>query len=123
MFLETLASSEISEVQIRCSIIIIHYNNYLVLTCFLCILNTVAAENLHPRDVPHLPGHEEGRQSITEPDQNKRNNSSAINADPKPKQPASQCTTLLHCIILSLCIYAVVQLLVLVSSVLDFLSS
>ena len=89
--------------------------------CVPSILNTVAAENC---DVPHLPGHEAGRQSISEPDQDKKDNSSATtNVDPKPNRPASQCTTLVNCIILSLCIYAVVQLLVLVSSVLDFLSS
>ena len=74
--------------------------------------------------MPHLPGHEAGQQSISEPDQDEKDNLSATtNADPKHKRPASQCTTLVDCIILSLCIYAVVQLLVLVSSVLDFLSN
>ena len=73
--------------------------------------------------MPHLPGHEEGQQSINEPGWDKKDNSSATIADPKPKRPASQCATLVHCIILSLCIYAVVQLLVLFSSVFDFLSS
>ena len=83
------------------------------MTCpLICTLNTVAVENLLPCDVPHIPGHEAGRQSISEPDQDKKDNSYATNADPKPKQPASQCTTLVHCIVLSLCIYAVVQLLV-----------
>ena len=88
------------------------------------VFYTVAAENLHPHGVPHLPGHDEGWQSISEPDRDRKDNSSAAtNVDPKPKRPASQCTTLVHCIILSLCIYAVVQFLVLVSSLLDFLSS
>ena len=85
------------------------------------VFHTVAAENLHPHDVPHLPRHDEGQQSISEPDQDKKDNLSAAIADPKPKRPASQCTTLVHCIILSICIYAVVQFLVLVSSLLDFL--
>ena len=62
------------------------------------------AENLHPRDVLHLSGHEEGRQSISEPDQDKKDNSSATNADPKPK-PASQCATLRCCTIFMIILF------------------
>ena len=68
-------------------------------------MNLVAAENLHPCDVPHLPGHEEGRQSISEPDQDKKDNGlSATSADPKPK-PASQCATPRCCTIFMIILF------------------
>ena len=87
------------------------------------VFHSVAAENLHPRDVPHLPGHEEGQQSISEPDQDKKDNSSATNADPKRKKPASQCATLRCCTVFMInlfvctCIIAVVVHMGLICSV------
>ena len=65
--------------------------------------------------MPHLSGHA-GQQSISEPDQDKKDNgSSATNTDhPKLKRPASQCVPALRCcmIILFVCTCVIVAIVV-----------